>query len=62
MKMEMRWYKYYIPSTGNTVLTYSECKKLQYKYQYDPPDSPYPQKHWTDWIDVPTIEESEQEK
>ena len=56
MKMEMRWYKYYI--TGNTALTYSESKKLQYRYQYDPPDSPYPQKWWTDWIDVPTIEES----
>jgi len=54
----MRWYKYYIPSTGNTALTYSESKKLQYRYQYDPPDSPYPQKWWTDWIDVPTIEES----
>lgn len=32
---------------------------LQYRYEYDPPDSPYPQKWWTEWADVPTVKEED---
>ena len=32
---------------------------LQYRYEYDPPHSPYPQKWWTDWLDIPVVKEED---
>ena len=65
MKVELRYldrktgHKY--TTGGQTVF---DCREtvLQWRYEYDPPHSPYPQKWWTDWQDVPTVKEEEDER
>ena len=61
MNVELR---YLDRKTGEQYLDGTTIKDrrehvLQYRYEYDPPHSPYPQKWWTDWLDIPVVKEED---
>ena len=61
MKVELRWVS---RRTGHQYLDGTVIKDvresvLQYRQEYDPSHSPYPQRWWSDWQDVPTFNEED---